>query len=283
MARLHQWIAFATVGLVATGCVSTKEHQQVKLERDQALQQLEHTQAAMAEAQRDIVAYQRQLAFIEELDGQLTAVSWENYALQQQLDALNAKYTEAIDLVHATGAQLPGALVEQLSAFADAHKDVLAFDADRRMIQFKSDLTFGLGSVDLNPQAKQVLAELAKILNDQSVQPYELMIAGHTDNVPVARASTIKAGHKDNWYLSAHRAIAVGQELSKHKVGSDRMAMVGYADQRPVATNSTKEGRMQNRRVEVLILPSTVKVAQPDNSWTADATAQTDTGPLLNK
>lgn len=283
MARLHQWITFAAVGLAATGCVSTKEHQQVKLERDQALQQLEQTQAAMAEAQRDIVTYQQQLAFVEELDGQLRAVSSENFALQQQLDALNAQYSEAIDLVHATGAQLPKALVEQLSAFADAHKDVLAFDADRRMIQLKSDLTFGLGSVDLNPQAKQVLAKLSQILNDQSVQPYELMIAGHTDNVPVARASTIKAGHKDNWYLSAHRAIAVGQELSKHKVRSERMAMVGYADQRPVATNSTKEGRMQNRRVEVLILPSTVKVAQPDTSWTANATAQTDTGPVLNK
>src|SRR5690606_38221746 len=124
----------------------------------------------------------------------------------------------------------------------------------------------------------------AKILNDESVQPYELMIAGHTDNLRVVRKATIQAGHKDNWYLSAHRAIAVGQELAKHKVASQRMAMVGYADQRPVAPNTTEDGRRQNRRVEILILPTTVKqqmVAQPSTPQTASATAET--APLFNK
>jgi hypothetical protein len=77
--------------------------------------------------------------------------------------------------------------------------------------------------------------------------------------MPVSRAETKAAGHKDNWYLSAHRAISVGSELMSHRVGSQRIGVLGYADQRPIASNSSEAGRAQNRRVEVLILPTTVR------------------------
>jgi chemotaxis protein MotB len=81
------------------------------------------------------------------------------------------------------------------------------------------------------------------------------MVAGHTDATPISRSSTIQAGHKDNWFLSSHRAIAVGETLRDNHVHPRRLAMVGYADQRPVASNATDSGRAANRRVEVLVLP----------------------------
>ena len=95
--------------------------------------------------------------------------------------------------------------------------------------------------------------------NSPAASGYELMVAGHTDSTRVSRPETIAAGHKDNWYLSAHRAIAVGGELQSQRVNAQRLAVVGYADQRPVASNSSDSGRAQNRRVEVLILPTTVR------------------------
>lgn len=285
MARFTKFIASAAVGLAATGCVSSQDYKQVTLERDQALAELQQSQIEATEARAEAESYRQQLAYVSDLDSQqITELSNTNAELQWQLDQMDARYTEAINLVHTTGAALPQALSDQLSQFAKANSELLSFDPERRMIRFTSDLTFDKGSVQLNAKGKAALAKLAKILNDESVQPYELMIAGHTDNLRVVRKATIQAGHKDNWYLSAHRAIAVGQELAKHKVASQRMAMVGYADQRPVAPNTTEDGRRQNRRVEILILPTTVKqqmVAQPSTPQTASATAET--APLFNK
>jgi chemotaxis protein MotB len=82
------------------------------------------------------------------------------------------------------------------------------------------------------------------------------MVVGHTDNVHVANPETIRQGHKDNWYLSAHRAIAVTAELRKQSVSPTRLEVAGFADQRPVSPNTTDAGRALNRRVEVLILPA---------------------------
>jgi hypothetical protein len=119
------------------------------------------------------------------------------------------------------------------------------------------------------------------------------MIAGHTDSIQVNRAETIKAGHRDNWYLSAHRAIAVGKALQKNSISAYRLAMVGYADQRPIASNATDDGRAKNRRVELIILPvkataanaewlKTGKATAAKKSTKKEETAHTETGPAYN-
>jgi chemotaxis protein MotB len=89
------------------------------------------------------------------------------------------------------------------------------------------------------------------------------MVAGHTDNSRVINPATIAAGHKDNWYLSAHRAISVGSALISDHVNPQRLAVTGYAEQRPVASNNSEQGKQMNRRVEVLILPTTVRSTGP--------------------
>ncbi len=121
------------------------------------------------------------------------------------------------------------------------------------MVKFKSDVTFPLGSSVLTDKAKTAIDRFAQILNTPAAQGYELMIAGHTDSTPVSNPMTIQAGHKDNWFLSAHRAISVCEELQHQRIDSRRVAVVGYADQRPISSNAA-----QNRRVEVLILPTTI-------------------------
>jgi chemotaxis protein MotB len=256
MVKLYQAVAFAAVGLLATGCVTDGSFKKVKAQRDNALMQLEQSQAETAEARKEADIYKQQLAMVSEIDGRSIELSAKNVELQNQLDDMNAKYFEAMDL--ASGQKLPAELVAELNAFAAANEDLLEFDSSRRMVKFKSDFTFGKGSVELSPKGKEALVKLAKILNSQQLQPYEILVAGHTDATRVGNPATIKAGHKDNWYLSAHRAIVVGQELTKQKVAAQRMAMVGYADQRPVASNANEQGRSKNRRVEILILPTPV-------------------------
>ena len=108
------------------------------------------------------------------------------------------------------------------------------------------------------------------------------MVVGHTDDHRVVHEATIRAGHKDNWYLSAHRAIAVSEEMQREQVRPARIEVAGFADQRPIASNSTPAGQAQNRRVEVLILPSTVHGTVAD-SGSAPAARNARVKPALNK
>jgi chemotaxis protein MotB len=291
MRDVKRWLSVAAFGVSVglSGCVSSSQYKKVQAERNQLQQEVE---SARAEAED----YKNQLGAVSEesagKDEQITALSSEKSDLQAQLDEINQQYAEALERA---ANPLPPELTTQLAEFASKNAEILDFDQTHGMVKFKSDVSFAPGSVDLTPKAREVITRLSKILNDQGVKGFELMIAGHTDAIPVERVATIKAGHRDNWYLSAHRAISVGKCLQKCEVSPSRMAMVGYADQRPVASNATEDGRAKNRRVELIILPVKATTASADwmntGKHTArkataahhEATARTDEGSALNK
>jgi chemotaxis protein MotB len=283
MARKLQWISLAALSFLVTGCVtSTDKYTAVKLENESLRQQLgeQESKARASQAQAD--AYKNQLAAL--MDGSTsTAGLVKNQAdqianLQAQLADINRRYEDALKNA-GTGTPLTPEVSNALTQFASQNPDLVDFDAARGIVKFKTDFTFALGSAQLTDKAKSAITRFASILNSQAASQYELMVAGHTDNTPVSNPNTKAAGHHDNWYLSSHRAIAVGSELVKANVSQQRIAVVGYADQRPIASNNTTEGKAQNRRVEVLILPSTVR------SGVARTAPKTGTGgrPALNK
>jgi chemotaxis protein MotB len=290
MRHIAQWFGLAAVGIALTGCVSQSDYKKVEAERNLLREQV---QTVRAEAEE----YRNQLGAVSEQadakDQEITSLSSEKTELQAQLDEINKQYADALERA---ANPLPASLTADLTEFAERNGDVLSFDKEHGMIKFKSDVSFAPGSVELTAKATEAVAKLSKILNDKGVADYELMIAGHTDSIQVNRAETIKAGHRDNWYLSAHRAIAVGKCLQKNSIGAYRLAMVGYADQRPIASNATDDGRAKNRRVELIILPSKATAANSDWLKTGkktaaakktashkDASAHTDNSPAYNK
>jgi len=262
MARMHHWLGLAALSVSLTGCVAPEKYNALKLDRDRLAEQLGAAQADSAAARSEAEAYKNQLGMVGQgagsKDAMILNLSSTNADLQKQLEDLNRRYADAINRV-GTSSPLPPALTNELSAFAAQNPDLVDFDAGRGIVKFKSDVTFKSGSSDLTPQAKDAIGRFSQILNSAAASGYELMIAGHTDNTRVANPATIQAGHKDNWYLSAHRAISVGQEMQNHRVNQQRLAVTGYADQRPIANNASETGKAQNRRVEVLILPTTVR------------------------
>jgi chemotaxis protein MotB len=248
------------IGLV--GCVPQEKYNALKLDRDGLAEQLGKAQNDASTARAEADSYKNQLAQLigggNNLQALVTNLTSQNSTLQAQLDEMTRKYTDALAHVGA-GGPLPPALTSELSAFANANPDLVDFDAARGIVKFKSDVTFAVGDATLQPNAKSVIDKFASILNSSGASQYELMIAGHTDNQRVSNPKTIQAGHKDNWYLSSHRAIAVSEELIGQRVNPQRIGVVGYADQRPIASNASASGQQQNRRVEVLILPTQVR------------------------
>jgi chemotaxis protein MotB len=287
MARMPQWIGKAALGLAVTtaltGCVSQEKYNALKLRGDRLTEQLANAEKDSATARAEADLYKKSLDAIkgngDNKDGLIANLTSQNGALQAQLEELNKKYGAAVDSFGKLSTALPVALTNELSAFAAANPDLVEFDSARGIVKFKSDLTFALGSDALKPEAKAAIAKFATIVNSSAASGYELLVAGHTDNTRVSNPATIQAGHKDNWYLSAHRAISVGKELIGHSTNPQRIGVIGYADQRPAASNSSEDGRSKNRRVEVLILPTTVRTGPVAGTPTAKPAAK----PVMNK
>lgn len=259
MARMSHWVGFTLLSFSLVGCVSQEKYNALKLDRDQMAERLGQSDSQMQSLSVERDAYKDQLSRLMAGSGNSQALvanlTQQLGALQGQYDALNRQYEDA--LKNSTVATpLPKPVTDALNQFAAENPDLVDFDAARGIVKFKSDITFNSGSSDLTPRAAEAISRFAGILNSSAASGYELQVAGHTDNQQVRNETTIKKGHKDNWYLSAHRAISVSEAMQKDGVSPARLAVMGYADQHPIADNSTTGGRAQNRRVEVLILPT---------------------------
>lgn len=150
---------------------------------------------------------------------------------------------------------LPQELDAALKEFAEANPDLVTFDSKNGMVKLKSDLTFDPGSTTVKPSASQALDKLSRILNSAQAKTFCVYIAGHTDDMPIAKEGT-RRRHPDNWYLSVHRAVGVEKALVKGGVYPSRLAVMGFGEYHPVAPNKAgKRGNELNRRVELWIVP----------------------------
>jgi chemotaxis protein MotB len=291
MARKHKWLGLALLTLSLTGCVSQEKYNAMKLRADQLAEQQGQSDAEAQRQRAQADAYKQQLDMFASkgttVDAMNANLNQQNQALAAQAAEWKAKYEDELKhpatILQVGSSALPEKLTSELSAFANANPDMVDFDSARGVVKFKSDVTFASGSTEVNSRAVGVIQRFAQILNSSSAVGYELMVAGHTDNAPVVRADTKAAGNYDNWYLSTHRAIAVAAELVKTGVSSSRLGVAGYADKRPIASNASEAGKQQNRRVEILILPTTVRSPiSGSNASTASHRVAPRT-PSLNK
>ena len=129
-------------------------------------------------------------------------------------------------------------------------------------VQFRSDILFPSGSARLSGNAVSAIRRLAAVLVRF---PNPVRVEGFTDNVPIRTLQ-----FHSNWELSAARAGSVVHVLQKQGVAPRRLAVIGFGDQRPIASNATAAGRRANRRVVVLIL-STKLAKHADPAWVPGA------------
>jgi chemotaxis protein MotB len=118
---------------------------------------------------------------------------------------------------------------------------------DEIILRFEDMLLFESGRADIKPGAYPVLSSLGEQLRSYLSEGYHLSIEGHTDNIPIKTAR-----FPSNLYLSAGRAIAVAEfYIEEMDFIPDAMSFEGFGEYRPIADNTTVEGRAQNRRVEI--------------------------------
>ena len=116
------------------------------------------------------------------------------------------------------------------------------------MITVGSDILFAAGKAELTNEGERRLDQIAQDLQS-AYTGRTVRVVGHTDADPIRRTRNLWT---DNLDLSSNRAMAVTRYLVAQGVSLQRIETVGMADSRPVANNSTTDGKAKNRRVEIL-------------------------------
>jgi len=111
-------------------------------------------------------------------------------------------------------------------------------------------ILFRSASATLSDRGKLYIDEIWETLSKHADR--EILIEGHSDNMPIG--SRLKAKYPSNWELSAARALAVLHYIeAKNSIAPSNLGIVGYGEYRPRSADDSREGRAQNRRVEIVI------------------------------
>lgn len=253
--------------MVFIGCgVSKKVHQA-------ALQDLEGTKTDLAATRSQKEALDKEVQELKrelsEQESMLAARNTELEALRQQnLELMNARnnlVAEVEELQAQTGrvTESKNKEIEKLKETYDSLVNELQDEIkkgeikvtqvlDRLSVNMVERILFDSGSAEIKPDGLKVLERLGSVL--KKVTDKQIRVEGHTDNVPIGGKLAEK--FPSNWELSAARATNVVKFLTE-KIGVDSklVSAAGYSMHRPVASNDTKEGRAQNRRIEIALLP----------------------------
>ncbi len=114
-------------------------------------------------------------------------------------------------------------------------------------VTLPNTILFASGKADLKKQASGELNNIVSVLK-MRYEGNNIDVVGHTDSDPIK-----KSKWKDNWELSAQRALAVVRYLESQGIPGERLRTVGCGEKRSVASNATTSGKAKNRRVEIVV------------------------------
>ncbi len=135
-----------------------------------------------------------------------------------------------------------------LSELIENDDVIIKYGEDWLELEIKSRVLFESGESRLEKSAVPIVSKVATILNDYS---NPIQVEGFTDNYPINTPR-----FPSNWELSAARAASVVHLLDIEGIQASRMSAIGYGEFKPIADNSSKEGRQKNRRIVLLVLGS---------------------------
>lgn len=140
-------------------------------------------------------------------------------------------------------------MVDKFKAMIDSGKLRVRVVRGRMVVELSENILFDSGKAELKKEGQEALTQVASVLG--SIANRDFQIAGHTDNIPIKSAK-----FPSNWELSTARAVEVTRFLAEQGVDTARLSAAGYADTQPVASNADSEGRRQNRRIEIVLMPN---------------------------
>lgn len=175
----------------------------------------------------------------------IEALKRENQRLNQELDK--------IPVVNDDLASAKNELDQKFSAQMAAGDLAVSMQARGLVVTVLDRILFDSGKIAIKDSARSTLDALAATLRGK-LDRHMVYVEGHADNEPIRHS-----GWRSNWELSTARATEVIHYfIEADGLDPQRLAASGYGEYAPVAGNGTEEGRMKNRRVEIVITPRKV-------------------------
>jgi chemotaxis protein MotB len=164
--------------------------------------------------------------------------------------------------------RLQGRLSGMLSSQIADQVVSMKIGRDGLVISLREAGFYDSGSAEVHPGSLPALHKISSALTSSR---YDVRIEGHTDTVPIHTAQ-----FDSNWELSTSRATRLARTFVGDGFPAYRLSASGYAEFHPVASNDTAEGRSQNRRVDIIVLPRSSE-AHPELKASALAQATDST------
>jgi chemotaxis protein MotB len=208
---------------------------------------------------------------LDDANASLAGALAQNQKDRDQIAALQAQVAD-LQKEKDMAAQMAKGLENEMRADLESKDVTISKLQGKLTVNILDRVMFDSGEAILQPAGEAVLRKVAALLAAHPT--LKIHVIGHTDNVP------IRGRFASNWELSTARALAAVHFLTE-KAGLDprRVGAVGYGEYRPLADNSTAEGRAKNRRIAITILPD--ELAAADAIPTAKPAAVTNTPPAV--
>ena len=172
-----------------------------------------------------------------------------NKQLKKELDKKKSVIQlqgKVIQLLDDTKKTIETSLKDQI----EAQEIEVVEENDKLKVIFVDKILFDSGSADINDRGMELLQIMAGPLKDNKEQ--DIVVEGHTDNIPLSAA--LMKRFPSNWELSTARAAAVVRFFQEQGgIEPERLSARGFSFYRPVAPNTSEEGRHQNRRIEIIL------------------------------
>ena len=175
--------------------------------------------------------------------------------LQQQIQQLEGDLQSEKD----KSAKLNSELNDALADYQSKEQVWLQQKESQSVVTVSDEVMFASGGTDMTDTGKAIVDRIAEVAAGYPTR--NILVEGHTDDVPIGPA--LKEYYYSNWELSTARAASVLRYLYwKHKIDPSRLSAVGYGEYRPIADNTTENGRAMNRRVVIVIGPESRPLTQ---------------------
>lgn len=221
-------------------------------------------------AQRDLDAR------LIEMNAILAKASAENEKDQEQIAALQTRVGD-LETEKKKTVQQAKDLENEMRAGLESRDVTISNLKGKLTVNIMDRVLFDSGEAVLKQDGEAVLQKVADMLTKHP--EIKIQVIGHTDNVPIRAGAHTRSA--SNWELSTARALAAVHFLSEQAgVDPRRMGAVGYGEFRPVADNSTADGRAKNRRIAIAILPD--ELAAGDALPAPSAAVPTNEPPIAD-
>ena len=212
-------------------------------ETKKLLEQLEQAQTALFQKEDEL----------NNLSNSLDVKEEELKLAEQELSARSIRVTELETIINRKDSMVTSLKKSISKALIGLEGEGLTIEQrnGKVYISLEEDLLFASGKYVVNSGGVTALNKLATALSTQS--DLEILVEGHTDDIPLSGKGLVK----ENWDLSVMRATNVVKVLTKNpRLNPLQLTAAGRAEFVPIASNETKEGRISNRRIEMILSPN---------------------------